>query len=151
MWCERPYTITAFDLDYTKVDFCGKFYVNQVDTEAKQITFTQLLDNGKAQTRVDLPFIAADTELKSLLVEHPDFYGANLSYILSVLKKSEIEFAALIVKGDIVFDIYLLPKGRAIEVGRDRARLFGYNNTQIDVKGFDIVTLKKGKVKRTRN
>ena len=149
MWSERPYTITAFDLDYTRVDFCGRFYVNQVDTEAKQITFTQILDNGKAQTRVDLPFIAADTELKSLLDEHPNFYGADLSYILSVLKNSEIEFAALIVKGDVVFDVYLLPSGRAISMGRNRARLFGYGSTQIDVMGFDIVTLKKGKVKRT--
>ena len=98
MWSERPYTITAFDLDYTRVDFCGRFYVNQVDTEAKQITFTQILDNGK---------------------------------------------------GDVVFDVYLLPSGRAINMGRNRARLFGYGNTQIDVMGFDIVTLKKGKVKRT--
>ena len=51
----------------------------------------------------------------------------------------------------MVFDIYLLPSGRAIEMGRGRARLFGYDDTQIDVKGFNIVTLKKGKVKRTRN
>ena len=151
MWCERPYTITAFDLDYTRVDFCGRFYINQVDTEARQITFTQILENGKAQTRVDLPFIAVDSDLKSLLEEYPNFYGSDLNETLSVLKNSEIEFAALIVKEDVVFDIYLLPSGRAIEMGRGRARLFGYDNTQIDVKGFNIVTLKKGKFKRTRN
>ena len=69
--------------------------------------------------------------------------------VIFFLKNSEIEFAALIVKEDVVFDVYLLPSGRAISMGRNRARLFGYGSTQIDVMGFDIVTLKKGKVKRT--
>ena len=68
--------------------------------------------------------------------------------IIEVLDKSEIEFAAIIVKGETVFDLYLLEKGKAVYFGRNRVRLFGYNNTQIDVFGFDIVTYKRGKTKR---
>ena len=148
LWSERPYTITAFDLDYARLDFCGKFYVNQVDTEAKQISFTQILDNGKAKTRVDLPYIASDSYLESLLEKHPNFYGISLDKIIEVLDKSEIEFAAIIVKEETVFDLYLLERGKAVYFGRNRVRLFGYNNTQIDVFGFDIVTYKRGKTKR---
>ena len=149
LWCERPYTITAFDLDYGRVDFCSKFYVNQIDTEAKQISFTQILDNGKAMTRVDLPYIATDSDLKSLLDKHPNFYGMSLSQITKILEKSEIDFATIIVKDKKVFDLYLLEGGRAVKFGEGRVRFFGKDNTQIDVFGFDVVTYKNGKLKTT--
>ena len=83
-----------------------------------------------------------------MLEKHPNFYGVSLDKIIEVLDKSEIEFAAIIVKGETVFDLYLLEKGKAVYFGRNRVRLFGYNNTQIDVFGFDIVTYKRGKTKR---
>ena len=156
LWNERPYTIQAFDQDYTKLSFSGQFYVNQVQTDEKQISFTQILPNGKAMTRVDLPYIAAESYIKSLFDSKPSLYGRELEDVVDVLDRSDIEVAAIVLEPDdeleqnekIVHDLYLLEKGRAIRLNRDRVRVIADGSNYIDVNKFEILIYKDGKLKK---
>lgn len=149
LWSPVEFEVTGFDEDFDKVPFSGRFYCNQVNPDTNDVSFSIIQDNGKILTTNSLPYIAVEREVKSFFETQPVFYKQPVDKVLQSLTNSEVACAALIVKDEKVFDLYLLEKGSVQRLTRNRFRVFcNQEKSILDTRKFDVYLYKRGKVKQ---
>ena len=142
LWSERPFEVSAYS------DEGHDFYVNQVNVESNDISFSLIKKDGRLQTLTELPYIATEAELKPTSDTRPDLIGLSVSELQKLLENSPVETALLFSMNDKVVEMFVVDKSKVQILNRERRRIFVNRSGDIvDSRGFDLFVYKNGKMK----
>ena len=81
LWSEHPFVVSAYDDNGNRLNFNSEFYVNQVNPESNDISFTVIRKDGRAQTLVDLDYLAHDATITPGSDSRKDLIGLSIDDI----------------------------------------------------------------------
>ena len=148
LWSERPFEVSAYSDEGERLHFGHDFYVNQVNVESNDISFSLIKKDGRLQTLTELPYIATEAELKPTSDTRPDLIGLSVSELQELLENSPVETALLFSMNDKVVEMFVVDKSKVQILNRERRRIFVNRSGDIvDSRGFDLFVYKNGKIK----
>lgn len=148
LWSEHPFVVTAYDDKGNRLNFNSDFYVNQINPESNDISFTVIRKDGRAQTLVDLDYLAHDATITPGSDSRKDLIGLSIDDIKPLLDQSKAKIAILYFKQNRLVEFYLVDKIKIQTLNKERRRVFAnLRKDIIDSKGFDLFVYKSGKIK----
>ena len=148
LWSERPFEVSAYSDEGERLHFGHDFYVNQVNVESNDISFSLIKKDGRLQTLTELPYIATEAELKPTSDTRPYLIGLSVSELQKLLENSPVETALLFSMNDKVVEMFVVDKSKVQILNRERRRIFVNRSGDIvDSRGFDLFVYKNGKMK----
>ena len=148
LWSERPFEVSAYSDEGERLRFGHNFYVNQVNVESNDISFSLIKQDGRLQTLTELPYIATEADLKPTSDTRPDLIGLSVPELQKLLDNSPVETAILFVMNERVVEMFVVDKSKVQILNRERRRIFVNRSGDIvDSRGFDLFVYKNGKIK----
>lgn len=148
LWSERPFEVSAYSDEGERLHFGHDFYVNQVNVESNDISFSLIKKDGRLQTLTELPYIATEAELKPTSDTRSDLIGLSVPELQKLLDNSPVETALLFSMNDKVVEMFVVDKSKVQILNRERRRIFVNRSGDIvDSRGFDLFVYKNGKMK----
>ena len=148
LWSEHPFVVTAYDDKGNRLNFNSDFYVNQINPESNDISFTVIRKDGRAQTLVDLDYLSHDITITPGSDSRNDLIGLSINELKPLLDQSKAKIALLYFKQNRLVEFYLVEKSKVQTLNRERRRVFvNFNKDIIDSRGFDLFVYKSGKIK----
>lgn len=148
LWSDRPFEVSAYSYSGERLLFGKDFYVNQVNVETNDISFSVIKSDGRLQTLTELPYIAVEADVKRSSDIRPDLIGLSVDKIKKLLLESDVKVALLYFMNGQLVEFFIIDKSRIQILSKERRRVFvNRSGDIIDSRGFDLFIYKNGKMK----
>ena len=148
LWSDRPFEVSAYSYNGERLLFGKDFYVNQVNVETNDISFSVIKSDGRIQTLTELPYIAVEADVKRSSDVRPDLIGLSLEKIEELLSESNVKLALLYFMNEKLVEFFVIDKSSIQILSKERRRVFvNRSGDIIDSRGFDLFIYKNGKIK----
>ena len=148
LWSDRPFEVSAYSYNGERLLFGKDFYVNQVNVETNDISFSVIKSDGTLQTLTELPYIAVEADVKRSSDVRPDLIGLSLEKIEELLSESDVKLALLYFMNEKLVEFFVIDKSSIQILSKERRRVFvNRSGDIIDSRGFDLFIYKNGKIK----
>lgn len=148
LWSDRSFEVSAYSYNGERLHFGKDFYVNQVNVETNDISFSVITSDGRLQTLTELPYIAVEADVKRSSDVRPDLIGLSIKKIEELLSESNVKLALLYFMNEKLVEFFIIDKSSIQILNKERRRVFVNRSGEIiDSRGFDLFVYKNGKMK----